>query len=39
MPWVGFEPMIPASKQAKIVHALDSMATVTGYIILLKDKT
>jgi hypothetical protein len=23
MPWVGFEPMVPASEQAKTVHALD----------------
>jgi hypothetical protein len=30
MPWVGFEPMIPASKQAKTVHALDRSATVTS---------
>jgi hypothetical protein len=31
MPWVGFEPTIPASKQAKTVHALDRSATVTGF--------
>jgi hypothetical protein len=30
MPRVGFEPMIPASKRAKIVHAVDHSATVTG---------
>jgi hypothetical protein len=30
MPSVGFEPMIPASNQAKVVHALDRSATVTG---------
>jgi hypothetical protein len=30
MPWVGSEPMIPASERAKIVHALDCSATVTG---------
>jgi hypothetical protein len=30
MPWVGFEPTIPASKRAKTVHALDLSATVTG---------
>jgi hypothetical protein len=30
MPWVGFEPMIPASKRAKTVDALDRSATVTG---------
>jgi hypothetical protein len=31
MPWVGFEPTIPASEQAKTVHALDHSATVTGH--------
>jgi hypothetical protein len=30
MPEVGFEPTITASAQAKIVHALDCSATVTG---------
>jgi hypothetical protein len=30
MPWVGFEPMFPASKREKTVHALDREATVTG---------
>jgi hypothetical protein len=30
MPWVGFEPMIPASERAKAVHALDCSVTVTG---------
>jgi hypothetical protein len=30
MPWVGFEPTIPASKRAKTVHVLDRAATVTG---------
>jgi hypothetical protein len=30
MPWVAFEPTIPGSKRAKIVHALDRSATVTG---------
>jgi hypothetical protein len=30
MPWVRFEHTIPASEQAKIVHALDRSATVTG---------
>jgi hypothetical protein len=29
-PWVGFELTIPASERAKTVHALDSMATMTG---------
>jgi hypothetical protein len=35
---VGFEHAIPASEQAKTVHALDRSATVTGkgYIITLK---
>jgi hypothetical protein len=31
MPWVEFEPTIPASERAKIVHALDRSATVTGF--------
>jgi hypothetical protein len=30
MPWVEFKPTIPASEQAKTVHALDRSATVTG---------
>jgi hypothetical protein len=30
IPWVGFEPTIPASEWAKTVHALDRAATVTG---------
>jgi hypothetical protein len=30
MPWVGFEPSIPAFKRAKTVHALDRAATVIG---------
>jgi hypothetical protein len=30
MPWVGFEPTIPAFERAKTVHALDSAATVIG---------
>jgi hypothetical protein len=41
MPWVGFEPMIPASERAKAVHALDRSARVTGpedYISIIKDK-
>jgi hypothetical protein len=29
MPWVGFEPTIPASERAKTVHALDRAVTVT----------
>jgi hypothetical protein len=35
MPWVGFEPTIPASKRAKTVHALDRSVTVTGHNLLL----
>jgi hypothetical protein len=31
MPWVTFEPTIPASKRAKTVHALDRSATVIGF--------
>jgi hypothetical protein len=30
--WVGFEPTIPASERAKIVHALDRAAAVTGLL-------
>jgi hypothetical protein len=30
MPWVEFEPTVPASKRAETVHALDHSATVTG---------
>jgi hypothetical protein len=30
MPWVGFEPPIPALERAKTVHALDRAATVIG---------
>jgi hypothetical protein len=30
MPWVWFEPTIPAFKRAKTVHASDLAATVTG---------
>jgi hypothetical protein len=30
MPWVGFEPTIPAFEQAKTVHTSDSAATVVG---------
>jgi hypothetical protein len=30
MPWVGFEPTIPASEKAKTFNALDRVATVTG---------
>jgi hypothetical protein len=31
MPYVGFEPTIPASEQAKTVHALDYSDIVTGF--------
>jgi hypothetical protein len=31
MPWVRFEPTIPAFEQAKAVHALDRAATVIGH--------
>jgi hypothetical protein len=30
MPWVGFEPTIPASERAKKVHDLDRAASMTG---------
>jgi hypothetical protein len=30
IPWMGFEPTIPAFKRAKTVQALDRSATVTG---------
>jgi hypothetical protein len=30
MPWVWFEPTIPASERAKTVHVLDRSVTVTG---------
>jgi hypothetical protein len=33
MPWVEFEPTIPAFEQAKTVDALDRAATVIGYKI------
>jgi hypothetical protein len=31
---MGFEPSIPASEQAKTVHASDRSATVTGGLII-----
>jgi hypothetical protein len=31
MPWLSFEPTAPASARAKIVHALNRSATVTGH--------
>jgi hypothetical protein len=30
MPRVGFEPTIPVFERAKMIHALDSTATVIG---------
>jgi hypothetical protein len=36
MPWGGIEPTIPASEQAKTVHALDRSATVTGNTVITK---
>jgi hypothetical protein len=35
MPCLGFEPTIPASDRAKTVHALDRLATVTGFAELV----
>jgi hypothetical protein len=35
MPWVGFEPTIPAFERAKIVHGLDRAATVIGSLFKL----
>jgi hypothetical protein len=34
MPWVGFEPTIPAFERAKTVHVLDRAATVFGVIAI-----
>jgi hypothetical protein len=34
MPWVGFEPTIPAFDRAKTIHALDRAATVFGLMNL-----
>jgi hypothetical protein len=31
MPWVGFEPTIPAFERVKTIHALNRAATVTGF--------
>jgi hypothetical protein len=31
MPWVGFEPIIPAFERAKTVRALDRAAIVIGF--------
>jgi hypothetical protein len=38
MPYVRFEPKIPASERAKTVHALDRSAAVTDYISFYKVK-
>jgi hypothetical protein len=35
VPYVGFEPTIPASERAKTVHALDRSHTVTGIAYIL----
>jgi hypothetical protein len=32
MPYVGFEPTVPASERAKTVHVLDRYATVTSRV-------
>jgi hypothetical protein len=32
MPKVGFEPMTPAFERAKMVHALDRVATVIAFV-------
>jgi hypothetical protein len=32
MRFVGFEPTLPASEQAKTVHTVDRSATVTGWL-------
>jgi hypothetical protein len=34
MPWVVFEPMIPAFELGKTVHALDHSATVTSFWVI-----
>jgi hypothetical protein len=33
MPWVGFEPTIPAFERAKTIHALDCATTVIGHYL------
>jgi hypothetical protein len=35
MPWVGFEPTIPAFKWAKTFHASDRTASVIGRVRLV----
>jgi hypothetical protein len=34
MPWVGFQPTIPALKEAKTVHISDSAAIVIGKMMM-----
>jgi hypothetical protein len=38
MPWVEFEPTVPASERAKTVHARGRSATVTGTVYLTCEK-
>jgi hypothetical protein len=35
MPWVGFEPTIPAFQRAKTIHALDRAASVIGAKLII----
>jgi hypothetical protein len=35
---MGFEPTVPVSERAKTVHALDRLATVTGFVIYTLQK-
>jgi hypothetical protein len=37
MPWLGFEPTIPATERAKTVHALDRSATLTGILWIIRE--
>jgi hypothetical protein len=36
MPWMGFEPTIPASERAKIIYALNCSATVIGWFSYIR---
>jgi hypothetical protein len=38
MPWVVFEPTIPAFERAKTVYALDRAATVIGFPVSLRSE-
>jgi hypothetical protein len=38
MPWVRFEPTIPAFERAKTVHVLDRAATVIGWFHFFKQR-